>query len=149
MPTKRWSPKSTVWTIPINRQSPKSVVWTIPINRQSPKAIAWTIPFSRQAPKSIADTIVYWNRNCPGCAKIYPRTGQPCQGRGTADDRRLDWQDLFIPGSPCMRVPRYTIDTYDSAFHNPGIWSVLTRFCVWRCQQRNFCAGRYTAVCVV
>ena len=43
--------------------------------------------------------------------QICPRTGQPCQGRETADDPR---QDL---SSPCMRFPRSTIHTYNPAFH--------------------------------
>ena len=29
----------------------------------------------------------------------------------------LDRQGLFIPGCPCMRIPKSTIDTYDPAFH--------------------------------
>ena len=41
--------------------------------------------------------------------KMYSRTGQPCQGRGTADDPRSWLTGSFIPGSPCMRVPTSTI----------------------------------------
>ena len=39
-------------------------------------------------------------------SKINPRTGQPCQGRGTADDPRSWLAGSFIPGSTCVRVPK-------------------------------------------
>ena len=50
--------------------------------------------------------------------KIYPRTGQPCQERGPSTTRDFDLTGSLIPGSPCMRVSRSTIDAYDYAFPN-------------------------------
>ena len=76
--------------------------------------------------------------------KIYPRTGQPCQGRETADNPR-SWQTgSFIPGSPCMRVSRSTIHKYDPAFHiiqNTEICTTVVK--VHLAARRHWLKGSY------
>ena len=64
----RWSPKSFVWTSPIDRQQPKSIVWTIPIVKTFAE-INFLHNSNQQSLMSITDTydVVYWDRNCSGC----------------------------------------------------------------------------------
>ena len=54
--------------------------------------------------------------------KICPRTGQPCQGRGTADDPRSRLAGSCIPGFPCMCVSRSTLDTHDPAYNIASLY---------------------------
>ena len=51
------SPRSLVWTIPIDRQSPRLFVWTIPINWKRQTSIVHAIPVNRQSLKSYVRAI--------------------------------------------------------------------------------------------
>ena len=53
----RQSPRSFVWTVPINWKPQTSIVQAIPINRLPVTTILWIIPTNRQSPRSFVWTI--------------------------------------------------------------------------------------------